>query len=51
MVNVGDDVTMNGKVAFVKDGYVEVEMPSHETVWIKESDIKAHRPQMKGEEK
>ena len=45
--NIGDDVTISGIITFKKDGYLEIETPSHDSVWIEESDVKTHRPKQK----
>ena len=44
MINIGDDVTISGKIIFIKDGYIEIETPSHDEIWVRKSDIKTHRP-------
>lgn len=46
--NIGDDVTVSGIITFKKDGYLEIETPNHDSIWIKESDVKTHRPKKKG---
>lgn len=45
--NIGDDITVSGKIIFVKDNYIEIETPSHDEIWVKIVDIKTHRPNMK----
>lgn len=44
MFNIGDDVTISGKIIFIKDGYIEIETPSHDEIFVKKIDVKTHRP-------
>ena len=44
LINIGDDVTISGKIINIKNGCICIETKLGTKVWIDSGDIKTHRP-------
>ena len=43
-IQIGDDITVAGKVKLIKNGCLKIKTKNGTELWIEAEDIKTHRP-------
>ena len=49
-IQIGDDITVAGKVQRIENGFLMIKTKNGTDIWIEKADIKTHRPSNREED-